>query len=150
MALLSLGTIGCEIVEEILHPYTEPEWTGVVRIGDREFVTDGTLALDVTLAEPEQLPERHVAPWFEEAFRAQTVAERRDLFSLYELVTSEVDDKARGPEASKLIVDGPSVDYLQAKLANHTVRIWQRQRMEPLVIVIKDEPVGAIKVISQR
>ena len=86
VALVSLA--GCH---ELIMGYTTPEWTSVAKLGDgRQFVTDGSLAIDVNVAEEEELPESaSSASWFSDALYQHSIAERQVLFSLTDIKASE-------------------------------------------------------------
>ncbi len=80
---------GCQ---ELMMGYAEPEWTSVVNHPDgRCFVTDGRVAMDVTFAEPKELPTATAPSWFDSALRSHSVAERQELFSSLDVRASQDD-----------------------------------------------------------
>lgn len=146
-AFLGLSLIGCQ---QLFMNYSEPEWNAVARHSDgREFVTDGKIAIDVSFAELEELPTgQGSTAWFEGALQEQGFAERRELFSITDIRESEDDpDVSTGPGG--LVLDSYQIEYIRGKFFGRKVSFWQLRRMDPLVIVVDEKPVGALKVISQ-
>ena len=139
---------GCEL----LMGYTTPEWTSVAKSPDgRQFVTDGSIAIDVAYAQVEELPEAESsASWFSETLYRNSIAQRRELFSVMDIKASE-----GNPEIviapGGLQLEEKYVSYIQSKFArNHRVAFWQQRRMLPLVIVSDGtNAVGAMKVLAQ-
>lgn len=147
VALVSLA--GCH---ELIMGYTTPEWTSVAKLGDgRQFVTDGSLAIDVNVAEEEELPEStSSASWFSDALYQHSIAERQVLFGLTDIKASE-----GNPEIvvapGQLQLEESYVSYLRKKLASrHRIAFWQHSRMQPVVIVVDGQGAGAIKPLAQR
>ena len=150
--LAVLAVAGCDRVNELVMGYTTPEWRSVATLRDgRKFVTDGTIALDVKIAEiaDEDLPPEESAAWFSDALYQHSIAERQELFSLKDI---------KDLESSEVFVMGPGnlkleqtyVTYLSNRYgSSHRIAFWQHSSMQPIVIVVNGEGAGAMKPFSQ-
>lgn len=130
--------------------YKTPEWTSVAKSRDgRQFVTDGKIAMDVEFAEPKELPTTESSPWFAEALDRNAAAERRVLFTLADIRPSDGNPEiVVAPGGMQL--EESHVTYLQIKYASsYQVGLWQQRSMEPVVVVINGQAVGAFRPISQ-
>ena len=145
-AVWAIAGLGCQQLDRLFAP-PEPHWNAIIQFDGLEYVTDGTLAIDARLARLDRRPSRQSPAWFGRAFQKQSVAERRDLFSIHDIEVVDGEAEARGP--ANLVVDAASMAFLQAKLGGERARMWQGLPMEPLVIVIDGQPIGALRVISQ-
>lgn len=135
---------------EQLMGYKTPEWTSVAKSRDgRQFVTDGKIAMDVELAQPKALPTTESPAWFGEALDANARAERRVLFSIADIKPSQGNPEiVVAPGGMQL--EESHVTYLQLKYASsYQVGLWQQRSMQPVVVVINGQAVGAFKPISQ-
>ena len=143
VALLSLLIAGCQ---DLLMGNTEPEWNAVANHPDgRQFVTDGKIAIDVSVAELEELPTgRGSIDWFEPSMRANGFAERRVLFGLLDLRAHDNPDLIAGP--ATLVLEKYQVDYLRGKFSGSQVGFWQLRQNDPLVILVDERAVGAVRV----
>ena len=146
VALVSLA--GCH---ELIMGYTTPEWTSVAKHRDgRQFLTDGSIAIEVKIAEEDELPEStSSASWFSDALYQHSIAERQTLFALTDIKASKGNPEILiGP--GQLQLEESHVSYLRKKIAaSHRVTFWQHSRMQPLVIVVDGQGAGAIKPLAQ-
>jgi hypothetical protein len=142
---------GCGDLNELVMGYTTPEWTSVAKLRDgRQFVTDGSIALEVAVAEVEEPPQETSRAWFSEALSQHSVAERQELFSLKDIKASEGNPSiVVGP--GNLQLEETYVTYLSNKLSSsHRVSFWQHSRMQPIVIVVDGVGAGAMKPLAQQ
>jgi hypothetical protein len=129
--------------------YTEPEWTSVAKLEGKSYVTDGNIAIDMKLIQVAQPPPlQSASKWFSESIFQNARADTKEQFNL---------DDIRESDGNPLIVVGPNeqqleekyVSYLSGKLSSsHRVAFWQLSEMEPMVIVVDGQAVGAMKALN--
>lgn len=132
--------------------YTTLEWTSVAKIPDgRQFVTDGSIAIDVALAQVEELPEAESsASWFSDALYRNSLAQRRELFSVTDIKASKGNPEIVVAPGG-LQLEEKYVSYIRNEFgSSHRISFWQQGRMLPVVIVFDGvDAVGVLKVLAQ-
>ena len=132
--------------------YTTPEWTSVAKTPDgRECVTDGSIAIDISCAKVEELPEAESsASWFSDALYRNWLAERRELFSVTDVKASKGNPEIVVAPGG-LQLEERYVTYIRQRFGSlHRISFWQQRRMLPVVIIFDGvDAVGALKVFAQ-
>ena len=91
-----------------------------------------------------------MASWFSDALYRNSLAERRELFSVTDVEASKGNPEiALAPGGLQL--EERYVTYVRQRFGSlHRISFWQQRRMLPVVIIFDGvDAVGAIKVLAQ-
>ena len=123
----------------------DPAWQAIVRLGDgRTFVTDGGLAIDVTVAKLGKLPEREVPGKVIENYLG---APHQDEYSFSDLSADPNGRTYTTPRGIPL--NATYVDYLRRILPVRSVRFRMNKELEPVVILVETKAVGVLMPVQK-
>jgi hypothetical protein len=126
----------------------EPTWQRTVRLSDgRTFVTDGGLAIDAALAKPATLPA-DVLPSASGSFIERHMSSQSpDEVGLPQLVLGPDGRTYTTPNGIHL--NQTYIDFLRRILPSAQVRLRTQGGREPVVILLKGEPVGVFMPVAR-
>ncbi len=123
----------------------EPAWQGVVRASDgRSFITDGGLAIDVTLVKPAKLPDRELPGKVLEQYFASP---HKDEYRLNELRVANPSKTYVSP--SGVLLNATYVDYLRKVLPAASVLLRMNGDMQPIVVAVDGKAVGVLMPVRK-
>lgn len=125
-----------------------PAWKRMVRIADgRTFVTDGSLAIDVTLARPSPPPAQVLSGGTAKVLEGYLSAQLKDEFGLSELKKSGTPSYYLSP--SGVMLNTMYVDYLRRLLPGATLRFRMEGGVNPVIILSNGAVVGVLMPMAR-
>jgi hypothetical protein len=126
----------------------EPTWQRTVRLSDgRTFVTDGGMAIDAALAQPATLPAKVLPPASGSFIERQMSSQSADEVGLSQLVLRP--DGRTYTTPNGILLNQTYIDFLRRILPSAQVRLRTQGDREPVVILLKGEPVGVFMPVAR-